>query len=516
MSKLKSSTLVSGGGAPESLVSHLTKHNIPLTKSNETLPDGNCWYSSVCDQINILRIPGAPRTPGLLRAAVSRSFPQVAEAKGWTVDHLGGPQGLVEFVARHRKTGEWTDEKGLICQATAIYLKRNINIVDIRDPRRPGLTSLPGGGFSNVFPPLNIGYSGNHFQSLKVDYGTNSRPAVSFHSMTSASINHEVNRPTLDNDDFSTDFQTLKTLIKSEAEVVEEIYFKDDGTRLYATKNDKNKEAKYSRETNISMESVNVSRSDGTFSSRLNISMESSIISHELDSVVSSLPAPKFREFLPDIDRRICGYSKSRDSFMPQFLDLSQDLDVSTSFTTDDVWDERESKETKRINDPRFIQETSSVGQLREYDQVYDKVLDKNEIIEVLEQLSDIEDDVVRENEDEDSEMNTSNEDSDDRSRLLNHLNIKICIVIRDPKNIIRNLKLGKSSMPKTTHSLLTKKMLDHDKSPVVVKHGKKRRCLGCEICSRPDCRACKNCIDMVKYGGNGSRRQKCVKRKCF
>jgi len=48
---------------------------------------------------------------------------------------------------------------------------------------------------------------------------------------------------------------------------------------------------------------------------------------------------------------------------------------------------------------------------------------------------------------------------------------------------------------------------------------GKKRRrckfgedCLGCPL---PDCRECDRCLDMPKYGGQNTLRQRCVKRKC-
>jgi len=36
--------------------------------------------------------------------------------------------------------------------------------------------------------------------------------------------------------------------------------------------------------------------------------------------------------------------------------------------------------------------------------------------------------------------------------------------------------------------------------------------CLGCPL---PDCRECAHCLDMIRYGGQNTLRQRCVKRKC-
>jgi len=49
-----------------------------------------------------------------------------------------------------------------------------------------------------------------------------------------------------------------------------------------------------------------------------------------------------------------------------------------------------------------------------------------------------------------------------------------------------------------------------------MLKGGKRRRCVGCKICNKPDCNRCKYCLDMVKNGGPGRLRQKCLSKKCF
>ena len=40
-------------------------------------------------------------------------------------------------------------------------------------------------------------------------------------------------------------------------------------------------------------------------------------------------------------------------------------------------------------------------------------------------------------------------------------------------------------------------------------------RCGGCDGCVRPECGACKNCVDMPRFGGPGARKQGCVHKMC-
>lgn len=43
----------------------------------------------------------------------------------------------------------------------------------------------------------------------------------------------------------------------------------------------------------------------------------------------------------------------------------------------------------------------------------------------------------------------------------------------------------------------------------------KRRRCGTCEACLEIDCGECANCKNMIKYGGPGTSKQACIKRKC-
>lgn len=44
----------------------------------------------------------------------------------------------------------------------------------------------------------------------------------------------------------------------------------------------------------------------------------------------------------------------------------------------------------------------------------------------------------------------------------------------------------------------------------------KRAACGHCQQCEAADCRECSACKDMVKYGGPGTSKQKCEKRRCL
>ena len=76
---------------------------------------------------------------------------------------------FLEFIAVHKRNGEWTDEYGIMCQATALYLERNIHIVGTANiGHSVGYTKLEGTPEAANYPPLAIGnYQDLHYQSLE-------------------------------------------------------------------------------------------------------------------------------------------------------------------------------------------------------------------------------------------------------------------------------------------------------------------------------------------------------------
>ena len=49
----------------------------------------------------------------------------------------------------------------------------------------------------------------------------------------------------------------------------------------------------------------------------------------------------------------------------------------------------------------------------------------------------------------------------------------------------------------------------------VAIGERKRGRCGSCSACTRDDCGQCRYCLDMVKFGGPGKKRQACILRKC-
>ena len=52
--------------------------------------------------------------------------------------------------------------------------------------------------------------------------------------------------------------------------------------------------------------------------------------------------------------------------------------------------------------------------------------------------------------------------------------------------------------------------------SPGHTKKSIKKRCKMCDSCKRKDCGKCRNCLDKVKFGGAGIKKQACIMRKCL
>ena len=142
----------------DALEEHIKIHRLPLVKSVETPSDGNCWYNAISDQIRLLEIPNKPANTDSLRKAICDVLPSLNQAKDW-ISLLGGLSEFKKFLTHHKKNRTWTDDMGVMCQATALYLGRNIHIVGTKNTgTREGFTKLEGGGRADMLPPLYVGY----------------------------------------------------------------------------------------------------------------------------------------------------------------------------------------------------------------------------------------------------------------------------------------------------------------------------------------------------------------------
>ena len=80
------------------------------------------------------------------------------------LEFKGKLRGLTDFVYRQKKDGQFTDDKGIITQATAYYTGRNIKVFSETGGSVP--TVLEGGGEADSNEPLAVFLHGKHFQAL--------------------------------------------------------------------------------------------------------------------------------------------------------------------------------------------------------------------------------------------------------------------------------------------------------------------------------------------------------------
>lgn len=88
------------------------------------------------------------------------------EAERWFTEFFKEQEDEFQsFISLHSTVGEWTDDYGIICQATAYMLKRRIQIVHTTSIEPTMLDSVSEAQF---LPPLTVGYyQGKHYHSLE-------------------------------------------------------------------------------------------------------------------------------------------------------------------------------------------------------------------------------------------------------------------------------------------------------------------------------------------------------------
>ena len=94
--------------------------------------------------MELYNIPLVPRQHGELRRRICDALKHLP-LNGLL---LLGDRVVKNFVAKHRRNGQWTDDLGIMCQATALYLERNIHVVGTANSgkKNQGYTILEGGG----------------------------------------------------------------------------------------------------------------------------------------------------------------------------------------------------------------------------------------------------------------------------------------------------------------------------------------------------------------------------------
>jgi len=151
------------------LQSHIREHNLNLVPREATRNDGNCWYDAIADQIVLHDVRDKPTNHSDLRLAVCDAIPELPQAKEWVQNIFGSEETFTDFIEKHRSLGVWTDELGVMCQATALFVGRNVHIVGTANIGQGfAFTKLESIEEADNFPPFTVGYyQDRHYQSLQ-------------------------------------------------------------------------------------------------------------------------------------------------------------------------------------------------------------------------------------------------------------------------------------------------------------------------------------------------------------
>ena len=108
----------------------LEENNLPYRLRNANKAQGDCWYEAIADQILLHNIQDVARDHEGLREFISNALLNLPQTPHW-VEYVFNhdEDAFHEFYQLHKKQGEYTDSRGLICQATSLVLKRNIHII---------------------------------------------------------------------------------------------------------------------------------------------------------------------------------------------------------------------------------------------------------------------------------------------------------------------------------------------------------------------------------------------------
>ena len=114
------------------LLEHIEASGLPLIMRRPTLSDGNCWYDAVADQVKLLEIPDKPTDHADVRDEVTKSLLNLPQTPFWIQNFFNNSnKNFRKFIARHRRPGTWTDNLGILCQATAFYLGKSALFVSL-------------------------------------------------------------------------------------------------------------------------------------------------------------------------------------------------------------------------------------------------------------------------------------------------------------------------------------------------------------------------------------------------
>ena len=81
----------------------------------------------MADQVRVAGVQGVAKTPWDLRDEVCNALKYLPNRFYWVETKFGGSfDRYFAFIEHHRRSTVWTDDMGIMCQATALYLGNNM------------------------------------------------------------------------------------------------------------------------------------------------------------------------------------------------------------------------------------------------------------------------------------------------------------------------------------------------------------------------------------------------------
>jgi len=146
-------------------------NHLNLEPRSPTKADGNCFFRSIVDQLELHEIPDQPSTHKKLRLEISNFLLHLPDnVMQTTVDVVfkGKKAGLKNLAYRQKKPGQFVDNNGIMVMATGLFLKRQIHVHSKTQQDCHCVTKIDGGEGSENLDPLTIFYfqDHQHYQSI--------------------------------------------------------------------------------------------------------------------------------------------------------------------------------------------------------------------------------------------------------------------------------------------------------------------------------------------------------------
>ena len=157
--------------ALDKVLENLAKVGLPFER-RDMEKDGNCWWSSIADQI-VLHNLDYPSSHDELRSMVINSADLHPNKPQWTESLFGNDRSAWEAWKNFQlRDGSFTDEWGIVQHITAFYLDTNIHIVGTANTESNPFTVIASS--NNLDLEFWVGYTQDyeglkdgHYDSLK-------------------------------------------------------------------------------------------------------------------------------------------------------------------------------------------------------------------------------------------------------------------------------------------------------------------------------------------------------------